>query len=71
MLAIAVAVRDVVDQVHDAGQQAEDAKGGGRPSDRRDVEQTQAEQQPREDQQILRPLAGTKGNQEVQRERTV
>ena len=36
MLAIAVAVRDVVDQVHDAGQQAEDAEGGGRPSDRRD-----------------------------------
>ena len=35
------------------------------------IEQAQAEQQPRKDQQILRPLAGTQGNQKVQRERTL
>src|SRR5207247_10588836 len=44
------------------------AKGGECPADRLDIEQAQAEQQPREDEQILSPLPRAQGDQKVERE---
>jgi hypothetical protein len=66
MLAIALAIHDVVDEIHDARETAEDRERGRRTHEGRSVEQTAsnrhigvAEQQAREHQQIFCPLAGT------------
>ena len=67
----ALSVGDVVHEIHDAGQHAEhrerrDGVGhGGR------VEETLAEQQAGEDDEVLDPLGRTQGKEEVKGERTL
>ncbi len=70
MLAIGLAIGDVVDQIHAAGQRAEDAEGFDRCEDRLAIEQAFGEDQPGEDQEVLGPLAGAEGEEEVEGDRT-
>ena len=67
---IAVAVRDVVDQIDDARKQTEDGERRRRAADRGRIEQPAAEEQAGEDQQVLGPLAWTQGDEQCERERT-
>jgi hypothetical protein len=62
--AVRLAVHEIVEQVDDAGQRAEDGERGHRAGDRIRVEQLLAEDQPREDDQVLRPLVRTKRGNE-------
>jgi hypothetical protein len=58
MLLVGFAIRDVVEQVDGAREHAEDAECGRRAGDRRKLEQSAAEHDAREDEQILGPLFG-------------
>ena len=58
MLPIAVAIDDVVDEIDGARQAAEDRERSDCALDRRRVSELQAEEQPGEEHQVLRPLLG-------------
>ena len=58
MIPIGFAVGDVVEQVDRARERAEDAEGGPRIDNRRELQQTSAEHDPREHEQVLGPLFG-------------
>ena len=63
---ILAAIGDVVDEIHDARQRAEDEEGGEGLSDRLGIEErgrvaALAEHQRGEDDQVLRPLRGAQG----------
>src|SRR4051812_42487237 len=64
MLAIALPVRDVIEKVNRRRHQAEDGECGNRPGDRDAVEETLAEEQSGEDDEILGPLARAQGNEQ-------
>src|SRR3989441_1496042 len=68
MPAIAVAIQDVVEEIHDTRQSAEDREGRQRAQHRRRHEQLHAEQQSGEDQQIFGPLARAQRVEQVQSE---
>ena len=58
------AVSDVVGQIHDAREQAEHDKGQRGEPDRTGVEEFLAEDEPGEDDEILRPLVRAHGFQD-------
>jgi hypothetical protein len=70
MLPVTSAVRDVVDEIDDARQCAEHGERLEGFDDRPPVEQTAAEEEAREDQQVLGPLAWTQGSEKMQNDRT-
>ena len=65
MTAIAAAIGDVVHQVDDTGQRAEDGEGDDRVADRGRIEEPAAEEQAGEYQQVLRPLPRPERDEEV------
>ncbi len=56
MQPIGLAIRDVVDEVHDAGERAEDDERRDRPPDGVCVQQALTEDQRGEEHEVLRPL---------------
>jgi len=56
MAAIRIAVRHIVDEIHHARQRAEHRERAARLQDRRHIEESLTEQQPAENDQVLRPL---------------
>jgi hypothetical protein len=60
MAPVCVAIPDIVDQVHDTGERAEHCERAEGQRDGVWIEQLLAEDQPREDQDVLGPLPGTK-----------
>ncbi len=62
---IGLAIDDVVDQVHDARQRAEHHERLDRPHDGRRITEPTAEDQRREDDQVLRPLMWTQGDEQA------
>ena len=62
---IALAVDDVVEQIHDARARAEDRKGRGRPGHRFQVEESASENESSEDQEIFRPLTGPQRGEQI------
>ena len=69
MPSIAFAVRDIVEQIDDARQRAEDAKAATAASTAGRVEQSLAEQQTGEDEEVLGPLGRTQRDEQVKDER--
>ena len=67
---IALAIRQVVHQINDAREDAEDGEGADCGDDRGAVEQTPAEEQPGKDHQVLAPLSRTQREEQVKRERS-
>jgi two-component sensor histidine kinase len=63
--AVGFAVGDVVNQVDDSRQSAEQAERQHRVGNRARVKQLLAEQQARKNQEVLRPLTGTKRKQQA------
>jgi hypothetical protein len=55
---IGFAIRDIVEQVDRTRKRAEDAERGRRACDRRQLQQTSAEHDAREHEQVLGPLFG-------------
>ena len=70
MLPIAVPIQDVVDQVHDARERAEDGEAGRCACDGLRVEQLDGKEQRREDEQVLGPLARPQGKEQGECRRT-
>ena len=58
MLPIGFAIRNVVEQVDRTRQRAKGAERGPRTCDGRELQQTSAEHDAREDEQVLGPLFG-------------
>ena len=69
VLPVALAVRDVVDEIDHARQHAEDDERADRVDDRVRIEELEAEQQSREDEQVLRPLSGPQRDEDVEGKR--
>ena len=67
MTPIGLAIPDVVEEIRCAGQCAEDRESCQSSDDRAGFQQSAAEQQTREKQQILRPLLGTQRRREERR----
>ena len=67
MLPILLAVHDVVDEIHDARQRAEDGEGANRSNDGSGVGETLPEEQAGEDEEILGPLARSYRHEQVRR----
>jgi hypothetical protein len=71
MLPIAIAIGDVVHQVHDARERAENHEGRRGTANGDRIGEPLAEQQPGEDEEVLGPLAGPHRDDEARRQRAV
>ena len=59
MTPVVLAIRDIVDEIDDTGERAEDDEGRRCSRDGLWIGEAEAEDEPREDQEVLGPLAGS------------